>query len=98
MPRTAYVWLPILLIGAACASLRTPAGKGPVSAAQAGWGAKVASSEGSMLVCEMEEPTGSHIPRKVCRQREMTEADRRAVEELISKPPIQPCQTAPCAG
>ena len=50
-----------------------------------------------MLVCEMEEPIGSHIRKKVCRKRELTEADRRSVEGIISKPPVQKCQTGLCS-
>ena len=91
------VCVSVLLLGGACAPLGASSSavvKDPAPSATSS-GAKAGPSEESMLVCEMEEPLGSHIRRKVCRKRELTEADRRAVEEIMNKS-IQKCQKAPC--
>jgi len=41
------------------------------------------------LVCVKEKPTGSHIPRKVCRSVAQIEREQEAAREIASSPSTQ---------
>lgn len=51
--------------------------------------ALAAGKPSTMLVCEMERPTGSNIPTRVCRTQEIREKNRRDADELMRKGHIQ---------
>lgn len=55
-------------------------------------------TSGSQVVCAIEYPTGSHIPRNVCRSIDKLAADRRAAEDIVLRPSVQKCQLGPCAA
>ena len=47
--------------------------------------AQVRNVERRQLVCEMETPTGSHMPKRVCRYQSDIENDQRAVDILAER-------------
>lgn len=54
--------------------------------------AKSGSNPG--LICKEERPTGSNLPREVCRTPEQMADDRREAEDLLRRPPVAPQRPA----
>ncbi|HVE86905.1 MAG TPA: hypothetical protein VND93_28815 [Myxococcales bacterium] len=71
-----------LLLGG-CASMRA-APRGPLGQAQPlGWPVVAGANPGQEQVCTLEVPTGSHLPREVCRTRAELDREREQAEELL---------------
>jgi hypothetical protein len=51
--------------------------------------AQADAAPSTMLVCSMERPTGSNIPKRVCRTQEIADKDRRDAEELAHRAQVQ---------
>ena len=86
MPRTPILLaaLPAALL--ACASAPQPAARvaSPPAAKQAS--AKAASAgarQDSMVICEMERPTGSNIAERVCRPATPDEMERLRTQDMM---------------
>jgi hypothetical protein len=80
------VVLLLALSGAACATAGTTAG----TTANSTKVDRVKLADGSVLVCEMELPTGSHIRERVCRTEEGTTAsEKEATRAILNKPLVQ---------
>ncbi|GAC1346245.1 MAG: hypothetical protein NVS2B9_01020 [Myxococcales bacterium] len=54
--------------------------------------ARAEAAPGTMLVCEMERPTGSMIPQRVCRTQELAEKEHRAIDEITHTVGVQRAQ------
>jgi hypothetical protein len=87
---------PALLIASFVASLSTSlllvaCGSTAGSTAAGGPGAQTAGAgSGSDVECHDERATGSSIPRRVCRSKMQSDADRRGAEDLMLTPRVTP--------
>ena len=86
MARNFLALASILALASACAGpSATAGGKAPLKA-QAGAAQPAtpgAAPEEQKLVCAMERPVGSNIPRRVCRTPEQIEREREAAQEKM---------------
>jgi len=86
MARTVVALASILALASACAGpSATAAGNAPLKA-QAGAtqpAATTAIPEQKKLVCQMERPVGSNIPRKICRTQEQIDRERDAAQDKM---------------
>jgi hypothetical protein len=75
----------IVVLGPACATPSATAGGPSQVKAQAGSQATAAAAapEQPKLICDMERPVGSNIPRRVCRTPEQAERERQAAQDKI---------------
>ena len=86
MSRTMIALASVLALASACAAPKATAGGPAPLNAQAGTAqpsASGATPDEQKLVCEMERPVGSNIPRRVCRTPQQIEREREAAQEKI---------------
>ena len=82
----------VLVLAAATLGCASPRASGRAAPTQALPADAVASAspkpepDGATLVCENELPTGSHIPRRVCRRTDDMRREREAAQEFLRRP------------
>ena len=78
----------LLLLASACASSSTSAGSAPLqtqsraASGPAPAAAKTASDD-DKLICEMERPVGSNIPKRVCRTQAQIDRERETAQDTM---------------
>jgi len=84
MTLTRIAILSLTLTGVACATA------GNTATSTATQVVRLKQSDGTVLVCEMELPTGSHIRERVCRPEEGTTAtEMEARRQIFNRPAVQ---------
>lgn len=88
-------------VAAGCASRRAPAVAAPAAAARpatpvaadrplsdtAANAVKAAKADdAATIICRVERPTGSNIAKRICRTKEQIERDRRAAQDMLTRP------------
>lgn len=81
MARVTLSFASILLLASACATATAPAGTAPVKA-QSGAAPGVAA-EDQKLICQMERPLGSNIPKRVCRTQAQIDRERDSAQDKM---------------
>jgi hypothetical protein len=85
MRRTASILGSLLALTAACASSTASSGT-PAAKSQSSGAAVTAdktSHEDSKLICEMERPVGSNIPKRVCRTQAQIDKERAEAQDQM---------------
>jgi hypothetical protein len=72
----------VLLLASACATSTAPASKAPVKA-QSGAAATGVAADDQKLICQMERPVGSNIPKRVCRTQAQIDRERESAQDKI---------------
>jgi hypothetical protein len=85
MPRMSRVLTSLVVALLACASPSKQAVATPAATvAQAGGAAKASGTDGeTKVICEMERPTGSNIPERVCRNATDVEMQRLRTQDAL---------------
>lgn len=86
MARNLIALASILALASACAGPSATAGGGAALKAQAGTAqssAPGAVPEEQKLICAMERPVGTNIPKRVCRTPEQIERERDAAQDKM---------------
>jgi hypothetical protein len=78
----------VLLLASACATSSSAGGSAPLetqsraASAPAAADTKTASQD-DKLICEVERPVGSNIPKRVCRTQAQIDREREAAQEKM---------------
>ena len=81
MARITLSLVSVLLLASACATSTAPAGTAPVKA-QSGAATGVAADD-QKLICQMERPVGSNIPKRVCRTQAQIDRERESAQDKM---------------
>ena len=85
MVRVTIALASVLLLASACATSSAPAASAPLkaqatAAPQTGGGV---AADDQKLICEMERPVGSNIPKRVCRTKAQIDRERDAAQDKM---------------
>ena len=86
MVRTLISLAPVLLLASACATSSAPAGASALKAQSSATpqaGTAAVAAEDQKLICEMERPVGSNIPKRVCRTKAQMDREREAAQDKM---------------
>lgn len=89
MSRVSLVLSSYFLLTFACATSSTTGAAAPTqsqsraASAPAAAASKPTASDDDKLICEMERPVGSNIPKRVCRTQAQIDRERDAAQEKI---------------
>ena len=86
MARTILAVATILGLASACATTSAPAGGTAPAKAQATTAptaSPAVATDDQKLICSVERPVGSNIPRRICRTPEQIERERQAAQDKI---------------
>jgi hypothetical protein len=78
----------LFLLASACATSSTSSGAAPLqtpsrAASAPAAASKPTASDDDKLICEMERPVGSNIPKRVCRTQAQIDREREAAQDKM---------------
>lgn len=85
MARTLISLASVFFLASACATSSAPAGSSALKAQTSATpqSKTVAADDDDKLICEMERPVGSNIPKRVCRTKAQMDREREAAQEQM---------------